>query len=137
MTNPISPVINRLSFSDFQSFVEQIVADLKRPRAERTWVVYTRLKRVVQNIPSSTLEFQPERAKQNARRPRQLYHGFADGRMPPRYCNGIGNLAGHFPSETGHFLKLSRILSWIILARNSKIAFKRVVHHAQIGETRG
>ena len=130
MTNPISPVINRLSFSDFQSFVEQIVADLKRPRAERTWVVYTRLSRVVQNIPSSTLEFQPDRAKQNARRPRQLYHGFANDRMPPGYCNGIGNLAGHF-------LKLSRIFSLIILARNFKIAFKHVVHPAQIGEARG
>ena len=67
MTTPISPVNNRPSSNDFQSFVEQIVADLERSQAEGTWAVYTRLSRVMENVPSYSLEFQPDRAEQYAR----------------------------------------------------------------------
>lgn len=55
------------SSSDFQSFVEKIVADLEQSQAEGTWAVYTRLSRVMQNMPSYSLEFQPDRAEQYAR----------------------------------------------------------------------
>lgn len=67
VTNPISSVASRPSSGDFQAFVEQIVADLERSQAEGTWAVYTRLSRVMQNVPSYSLEFQPDRAEQYAR----------------------------------------------------------------------
>ena len=67
MTSSVIPTNERPSPNDFQAFVEQIVADLERSQAEDTWAVYTRLSRVMQNIPSYSLEFQPERAEQYAR----------------------------------------------------------------------
>jgi DNA invertase Pin-like site-specific DNA recombinase len=67
MTNPNLPAPDRPSASDFQSFVEKIVADLERSQAEGTWAVYSRLSRVMQNVPSYSLEFQPDRAAQYAR----------------------------------------------------------------------
>ena len=136
MTNPISPVNNRPSSSDFRSFVDQIVADLERFQAEGTWAVYTRLSHAVQNMPSYSLEFQPGCADQYTRWPYRLYHEFANDYIPVGYCNDTGTLAGNFSPERGHFLKLSAILYWIILTRDSSFIVNHV-HHAQIGETHG